>query len=67
MKGDFEISLQWYANLGCTEFGRLWAFENGFNRDNMFYIDKNAIACGFKAKPGVWDFFPDPSDIYLTN
>ena len=23
----------------------------------MIYIDKNATARGFKAKPGVWDFF----------
>ena len=25
--------------------------------NNMIYIDKNATARGFKAKPGVWDFF----------
>ena len=40
-----------------TEFLRLWAWENGnYNEDNMCYSDKNAIARGFKAKPGVWDF-----------
>ena len=40
-----------------TELGD-GGWENGkYNGGNMVCSDKNAIARGFKAKPGVWDFF----------